>query len=78
MDSNLYQKPEFLRYGLAQLLGDGRTFRQRSATYFTDYHWILGLLGVVQIRELTEIFIDKSIEVIQSSTCNFSFKSRTC
>ena len=44
MDSNLYQKPEFLRYGLAQLLGDGRTFRQRSATYFTDYHWILGLL----------------------------------
>ncbi|KAJ7262670.1 cytochrome P450 [Mycena haematopus] len=61
-NSNIYQKPESSRYVLAQMLGhgvlvaEGDEHRQQAS-------FMNPAFGAAQIRELTEIFVEKSIEL---------------
>ncbi|KAH9483603.1 Cytochrome P450 monooxygenase 205 [Psilocybe cubensis] len=58
MNNNIYQKPESVRYNLGRILGngvlvvEGDKHKQQNPAF-----------GAVQIRELTEIFIEKSIQL---------------
>ncbi|KAJ7334856.1 cytochrome P450 [Mycena albidolilacea] len=61
-NSNIYQKPEPARYALARMLGrgvlvaEGDEHRQQRKVMNPGF-------GAQQIRELTEIFVSKSIEL---------------
>ncbi|KAJ7496541.1 cytochrome P450 [Mycena latifolia] len=58
-NSNIYQKPEASRSNIARMFGPGATF---SGPRF--HHYLLpSSFGAPQVRELTSIFVDKSLEL---------------
>jgi len=62
MDSNLYQKPELVRYALGRLLGDGLLVAEGDK-HRQQRRIMNPAFGAAQIRELTGIFIDKAVEL---------------
>ncbi|KAG6809703.1 hypothetical protein H0H92_015069 [Tricholoma furcatifolium] len=55
MNTSIYQKPESARYNLTRILGEGLPFCQRKV--------MNPAFGPTQVRELTEIFVTKAIEL---------------
>ncbi|KAJ3570544.1 hypothetical protein NP233_g4329 [Leucocoprinus birnbaumii] len=58
MNSQVYQKPEQSRFFLSRLLGDGVLVTEGS-----QHREQNPAFGAAQIRELTEIFVEKSLEL---------------
>ncbi|KAJ2914206.1 hypothetical protein MD484_g6197, partial [Candolleomyces efflorescens] len=62
MNSYIYQKPGPARYGLEQILGKGVLVVEEDA-HKKQRRVMNPAFGAAQIRELTDIFIEKSIEL---------------
>lgn len=56
MNSNVYEKPEASRYGLGQLLGDGKRSLGNWLSKFNDYR-IIGLLVAEGDKHRQQVFI---------------------
>ncbi|KAF8331814.1 cytochrome P450 [Amanita rubescens] len=62
MNSNLYEKPDFIRHATIQLLGDGLLVAEGDK-HRQQRRIMNPAFGTAQIRELTTIFVDKAIEL---------------
>ncbi|KIK68810.1 hypothetical protein GYMLUDRAFT_36303 [Collybiopsis luxurians FD-317 M1] len=62
MNHYIYQKPEIARYNLSQLLGEGVLVTEGDE-HKLQRKILNPAFGPAQIRELTEIFVEKSIEL---------------
>ncbi|KAJ3878551.1 cytochrome P450 [Lentinula edodes] len=62
MNHYIYQKPEAARYNLSQILGEGILVTEEDK-HKLQRKIMNPAFGPSQIRELTEIFVDKSIEL---------------
>jgi len=62
MNSHIYRKPEPARYALSQLLGDGVLVAE-GEKHRQQRKIMNPAFGAPQIRELTEVFIEKAIEL---------------
>lgn len=62
MNNYTYQKPTAARYGLRQILGDGVLVVEEDI-HKNQRRIMNPAFGAAQIRELTDIFIEKSIEL---------------
>ncbi|KAJ7139269.1 cytochrome P450 [Mycena epipterygia] len=60
--SNLYQKPPFVRYLMAQIVGTGLLVVEGDA-HKAQRKILNPAFGVPQIRELTSVFVEKSIQL---------------
>ncbi|KAJ3974379.1 cytochrome P450 [Lentinula raphanica] len=62
MNHYVYQKPEVARYQLSQILGEGVLVTEEDA-HKLQRKIMNPAFGPAQIRELTQIFVDKSVEL---------------
>ncbi|KDR80817.1 hypothetical protein GALMADRAFT_241271 [Galerina marginata CBS 339.88] len=62
MNNYTYQRPEIARYSLSQILGDGILVVEEDK-HKQQRKIMNPAFGAAQIRELTEIFVDKSIQL---------------
>ncbi|KAJ7494429.1 cytochrome P450 [Mycena galericulata] len=61
-NSNIYQKPESVRYNLARMLGAG-VLVSEGDQHRQQRRIMNPAFGAPQVRELTQIFIDKALEL---------------
>ncbi|RXW20257.1 hypothetical protein EST38_g5602 [Candolleomyces aberdarensis] len=71
MNSSVYQKPAPARWFLSRLLGEGVLIVE-GETHKNQRKIMNPAFGAAQIRELTEIFIDKSLELRDAWTAEIS------
>ncbi|TFK22666.1 cytochrome P450 [Coprinopsis marcescibilis] len=62
MHSNTYQKPDMIRYALRHLLGNG-VFIVEGEEHKRQRRVMNPAFGPAQIRELTEVFVGKSLQL---------------
>ncbi|KAJ2921253.1 hypothetical protein H1R20_g15838, partial [Candolleomyces eurysporus] len=62
MNSNIYQKPDFFRYYLTEVVGQGLLVVEEDV--HKNHRRVMNpAFGAAQIRELTDVFVEKSIEL---------------
>ncbi|KAJ2913200.1 hypothetical protein MD484_g7214, partial [Candolleomyces efflorescens] len=71
MNSNIYQKPDFFRYYLSEVVGQGLLVVEGD-THKNHRRVMNPAFGAAQIRELTDVFVEKSIEMRDAWSADIS------
>ncbi|KAF7341712.1 hypothetical protein MSAN_02069600 [Mycena sanguinolenta] len=63
-NTHIYQKDEISRFSLGRIVGPGASSSWKTTSISNRFRKIMNpAFGVLQVRELTEIFVDKSIQL---------------